>query len=295
MNTKEAAVAVQDFRLVELNDLPKYSPWPARLLGLTEWTPRKRNGQLISTEYGEKWGTLLQEYENNKFAHLREATQYLFSAHFPSDFLFHVGERIYYSENNDSFWNFFYGRIGQVLTEYMSRDDTLVELGCGWGRNLFYALQSRLCRDAIGGEYTEEGLTLGGLVGEEFKLPIEFLHFDYYNPDREFLKKLKGTVVFTHNSIEQIRYMPEQTISSLIESEPKAVIHFEPVYEYRDEDTLLHYLWKRYTEVNDYNRNLLTVLKKFEKERRLKIGIEKIHALGLNAFNPGSFITWEPK
>lgn len=286
---------MEAFRLVELNDLPKYSPWPARLLGLTEWTPRNRNGQLIRAEYGEKWGALLQEYVNNKFANLGEAIQYLFSAHFPSDFLFHVGEQIYYSENNNGFWEFFYERIGRVLTQYMTRDDTLVELGCGWGRNLFYALQTRLCKNAIGGEYTEEGLTLGRLVGQQFKLPIEFFHFDYYKPDWEFLKKLKGTVVLTHNSVEQIRYMPERTVSSLIQSKPKAVVHFEPVYEYLNRDSLLHYLWKRYTEVNDYNRNLLTVLKRFAKERRLTIGLEKAHEVGLNAFNPGSFVVWKPQ
>ena len=87
----------------------------------------------------------------------------------------------------------------------------------------------------------------------------------------------------------------EQTISSLIQSKPKAVVHFEPVYEYRNGDSLLHYLWKRYTEVNDYNRNLLTVLKRFAKERRLTIGLEKAHEVGLNAFNPGSFVVWKPQ
>lgn len=292
---KNDRTTVEKFRLIELNDLPKYSPWPARLIGLSDWVPRNRNDQLALREYGEKWGNLLQDYHNHEFANVHQAMEYLFRTHFPANMLFHVDEQIYYSENDSRFWNFFYMRITEVLSECLEPNDTLVELGCGWGRNLFYALKAGLCSDAIGGEYTKEGEMLGSLIAKQFDVPIEFSHFDYYNPASEFMHKLKGTVVFTHNSIEQISYLPEKTILSLIESRPKAVIHFEPVYEYRNKETLLHYLWKRYTETNDYNRNLLTVLKTFEKEGRLKITIEKVHALGLNAFNPGSFIVWEPK
>jgi len=296
MSLKNERAAVEDFSLIDLNDLPKYSPWPARLMKLSDWALRNRNDQFVLREYSEKWGDLLQDYENHRFADLREAMEYLFRAHFPSNILFHIGEQIYYSQSNAHFWNFFYSRITEILNEYLAADDTLVELGCGWGRNLFYALQSRLCKKAIGAEYTEEGLMLGKLIGKQFGLPIDFFHFDYYNPNPnlELLQKLKGTVVFTHNSIEQITYLPEETILSLIESRPRAVIHFEPIYEYRNKNTLLHYMWKRYTEINDYNRNLLTVLKMFEEQGRLKITVEKVHSLGLNAFNPGSFIVWEP-
>jgi hypothetical protein len=57
---------------------------------------------------------------------------------------------------------------------------------------------------------------------------------------------------------------------------------------------MLHYLWKKFTEINDYNRNLITVLKKFEKKGLLNILHEDKHSFGLNAFNPGSYIIWKP-
>lgn len=294
-HVKNDKVTAEDFDLIDLDDVPKYSSWPTRLTGLSDWIPRNRDDQLVLREYGGKWGALLRDYKNHEFENLDKAMEYLFRRHFPSNILFHIGEQIYLSKNNAQFWDFFYSKVRDILTEYMTPEDTLVELGCGWGRNLFYALQSRLCKKAVGGEYTEEGLMLGKLIGKQFRLPIEFFHFDYYNPNLELMQKLKGTVVFTHNSIEQITYLPEETILPLIESRPRAVIHFEPIYEYRNKDTLLHYVWKRYTEINDYNRNLLTVLKMFEEQGRLKITIEKVHSLGLNAFNPGSFIVWEPK
>ena len=294
METENNTTSVENFRLIDLNDLPKYSPWPTRLLGLSDWTQKSRSEKLVLREYGEKWGDLLQDYEKHKFANLLEAMNYLFYKHFPSYFLFHIGEQIYYAENNDLFWDFFYSEITGILAEYLRPDGTLVELGCGWGRNLFYALRMKLCKNAIGGEFTERGLMLGKLIEKQFDLPIDFFHFDYYNPAAELEHKLKGAVIFTHNSIEQINCIPEKTILALIKSKPIAVIHLEPIYEHCKENTFLHCLWKRYTELNDYNRNLLTVLKRFEKQGQLKITIEKPHALGLNAFNPCSFIVWEP-
>lgn len=83
-------------------------------------------------------------------------------------------------------------------------------MGCGWGRNLFTLYQRKLFKNAIGGEFTQEGITLGNLIAKEFNVPLEFFHFDYYNPKQEFMEKINGTVVFSHNSIEQITQMPQK-------------------------------------------------------------------------------------
>lgn len=293
-NTNDFQSVEKGFKLIDIDDLPQYSTWPARLLVVSDWETRVRNEQLVKTEYGQKWGDLSVEYRKHNFKTLRKAIEYLFITHFQSHILFHIDEQIYQAENSVQLWDYFYTRIMTVLGKHLTPDDTLVELGCGWGRNLLYALDKGLCQRAIGGEYTEEGQKLGQLIGKQFDLSLDINPFDYYKPDPEFMKCLKDTVVFTHNSIEQISYMPEETIQAIAENRPKAVIHFEPIYEYRTKDTMLHYIWKRYTEVNDYNRNLITVLKKLEQQGLLNILEERKHALGLNAFNPGSYIVWQP-
>ncbi|SOH04468.1 hypothetical protein KSMBR1_1970 [Candidatus Kuenenia stuttgartiensis] len=279
---------------IEINELPRYSPWPSRLFGLSDWDIKHRNNVIVSHEYGEKWGRLLSKYQERKFTNINEVLHYLFDTHFSDNILFHIYENIYYSANTPVFWDFFYNQIIQAITRYLTPNDTLVEMGCGWGRNLFTLYQRKLFKNAIGGEFTQEGITLGNLIAKEFNVPLEFFHFDYYNPKQEFMEKINGTVVFSHNSIEQITQMPQKTILSLIENRPKIVFHFEPIYEYRNKDTLLHYMWKRYTQVNEYNINLLTLLKDFEKKGQIRIDLEVPHVLGLNAFNPGSFIVWQP-
>lgn len=284
------------FMKIDLNQLPEFSPWPGRIMGVEEWkAPGERDKAHILREYGEKWGNLLQVFQNKSFADLTQALDFLFETHFPEKLLFHANEDIYYADTGPQFWNFFYAKISDVLSRYMSAEDSIVELGCGWGRNLFYFLNSGICRSAVGGEYAPEGIKLGELMKNRFNLPIEFHYFDFKNPGQEFLKKMEGKVVFTHNSIEQVNYLPKSTVLSIAACSPKVVVHFEPVYEYRNGNSLLHFFWKRYTEMNDYNRNLVSVLKELEKEGKIEIILEQIHYLGLNAFNPGSIIAWRPK
>jgi len=285
--------SVHSFQLIDLNDLPKYSPWPNRLLGLSSWEQICRDKNFSLREYWEKWEYLRHNYEKQTFTNLSEALYYLLKIT-PQSFLFLFDKKIYFTENNDQFWDFIYSEVKIYLSQYLSIDDTLVELGCGWGRNLLFAFKMNLCKNAIGGDFSKDGLNLGNSLKKQFELPINFFHFDYYSPSTEFLYKLKDTIVFTHNSIEQISYLPEKSILALIKSQPRVVIHLEPIFEHQNENTLLSCIWKRYIEINDYNRNLLTVLKRFEKQGLLKIIDEKPHALGLNAFNPCSFIVWVP-
>jgi len=44
-----------------VDDLPRFSPWPARLLGLTEWQPRRKTPAEVTREFDrDKWGELLE-------------------------------------------------------------------------------------------------------------------------------------------------------------------------------------------------------------------------------------------
>src|SRR5262249_37183244 len=48
-------------RTYTVDDLPRYSPWPARLLGLEPFQPKQKTPAEVSREFeGEKWGPLLR-------------------------------------------------------------------------------------------------------------------------------------------------------------------------------------------------------------------------------------------
>jgi hypothetical protein len=44
-----------------VDDLARYSPWPARLLGQSPWETRRKSPAEIDREFGvEKWGRMLE-------------------------------------------------------------------------------------------------------------------------------------------------------------------------------------------------------------------------------------------
>ena len=145
MKTQLNSISVNDFRLIDLNDLPKFSPWPSRLLGLSSFKQVLRSNDYSLREYEKKFSDILQSYNNQKFTSLFEALGFINTKLQPS-YLFIFDEKIYFTENNSMFWSFIYSEIIKVLGLYLKLDDTLVELGCGWGRNLFNNLYMKQCK-----------------------------------------------------------------------------------------------------------------------------------------------------
>ncbi len=283
------------FKEIFIEDLPKYSDWPYRIVGLSDWnlSSGKRTKKHIQKEYGQKWEKINNLINKNKNKTLEPFLHCAFRNHFPSNLLIHINEKFFYVRTNKMLWDYIYKIIAEHIDPYIPKNKTIVELGAGWGRNLFRFFSDGIADRIVGAEFTKEGVAAGRKIAEKYNVPGAFYHFDYNNPNKKLLPELKDTVVFTHNSIEQIPCLKSAFIEFLIQAKPAVIIHFEPVYEYRTKNTLHHLLWKRYTELNDYNRNLLTLLKEMEKRKKIKIVKEEPHLLGLNAFNPGSFIIWK--
>ncbi|HJQ55507.1 MAG TPA: hypothetical protein VJ890_01285, partial [Vineibacter sp.] len=54
------------FQAIDINDLPQWSDWPARLLGLTSFTPPVRTPAKIEEEYGQiKYATCLKAWQES--------------------------------------------------------------------------------------------------------------------------------------------------------------------------------------------------------------------------------------
>lgn len=166
-----------------------------------------------------------------------------------------------------------------------------MELVSGWGRNLLYLINHKVIQRGIGLDRNVAGLVVAKKISKKFKLDLNSFKFDYYKP---YLNRqhIQNNIVFTHNSVEQLNYISEKIIKDLSKSKPKVVIHLEPIYEHRQNQSILHFLWKKYTQVNDYNRNLLTILKKLDKDKIIKILKIKKNVIGLHAMNLCSIIVW---
>jgi hypothetical protein len=69
-------------------------------------------------------------------------------------------------------------------------------------------------------------------------------------------------------------------------------VHFEPCYEHFDELSLTGALRRRYVEVNDYNRNLVSLLHRHAASNVIAILEETRAVMGVNPLLPVSIVAW---
>jgi len=120
---------------------------------------------------------------------------------------------------------------------------------------------------------------------------MDVIEFNYYEAaDYAFIKP--DTTVFTTHSIEQI---PDATviIDNLEKHKDKInyVVHFEPTVV-RERTSLLGLLRNKYMELNDYNRNLIDVLKSRDNIEILELQTDVFGFIPLNSSN---LIAWKFK
>ena len=110
--------------------------------------------------------------------------------------------------------------------------DAVIELGCGYGRNLFdvyYGGGPTHCR-YYGGELTESGVLLAReLAALEPDMKAEFFSFDYLDPKLDHLPSFDRALVFTAHSIEQVCKI-DASLFGVIAGVARRVdcVHFEP-------------------------------------------------------------------
>jgi len=251
--------------------------WARRLLGLSDFQ-KKRDVQQIENEYNlDKYAKLLavelssmEEYKSKEFeqAGLHPVTGEMTISFGDSLFKASVAEAR----------NVYYGLIRTTLGKYPSQN--ICELGCGYGYNL-----SLFDKNVYGGEYSKNAVALGQ------KLGYDVVEFNYYKrEDYDMLRP--DTTVFTTHSIEQI---PDAAviIDNLEKHKSKInyVVHFEPTV-ISERTTLLGIMRNKYMELNDYNRNLVDLLKSRKDIEILELQTD---VFGLVPLNTTNLIAWKFK
>lgn len=274
---------------IDLNQLARFSHWPARMLGITPWGIPVRSHEKVREEYEQgNYSRALMAFQNGE-----RDIQRLRAAEFATDAsaaLISYGEDIYQTTLLEAYQTYYELLAGTILP-HVEEGDTLLELGCGYGYNLWMLRdKSNLALEYRGGEYARTGVELGNKL---FEGSIEVGQFDFYAPAHPVLEKIKGPIViFTSHAIEQIPDCGSFLKSILTYKDRiKYVVHIEPGYELQ-KDSLLGLMRRRYLEINDYNRNLYSVLK---GENSIEVIRAEPNVFGINAFNPSSIYEWKFK
>jgi len=278
---------------IPLDSLPQWSPWPARLLGMTDWTTQKRDIQKVDKEYDkEEYLRCLNFVQERKGATPEDVRTFEFRlprkplcVSQKNELFVLPAEHLLAVDN---------AMLAQILGPFMADVHTVVELGCGYGYNLWELRRQFPDKRFVGGEYSANAVRLAGLLyATHPNITVE--SFNYYDDAYSLLERCPAdgkTLVFTRHSIEQLP-SAKKFLTSLSQYFDRiaAVVHMEVAYENYG-NGLLDLLRKRYVVANDYNRDLVGLLQNHPDIAVLR---NEADVYGVSPLNPSSVIAWKPR
>ena len=152
--------------------------------------------------------------------------------------------------------------------------DAIIELGCGYGRNLFEIFYGGGPREAkyIGGEFTKSGVEIAQkLAKKASKIKTEFFHFNHLEPKLPFKKPFKRAFVFTCHSIEQVMQINENWFDEVVKAgEFVRGAHLEPFGFQLKNSGPLSDMHKDFMIQNSWNINFAEVLRQAVERKIIK-------------------------
>lgn len=274
---------------IGINELPIYSPWPARLLG-NKWRKPNRTTERVLAEYDkDKYSKLLSAWVNNVMSPSELARHGMDTELCP----FSIQSKLYLGTQS-TIQDIADKILIDAISPYIQSADTIIELGAGWGYNLFVLYPLWPDKQYIGGDVAPNAIELASHMAEVYPYPhTHFEVFNFTDSMWSIFDNIKDkAIVLTRHAIEQLP-SARDTIAKLVKYKDKIeiVIHLEPLYELSPVDNLLGLLRRSYAEANDYNVDLLSAVKGKAKKKILTIDYD---ILGSNPLNPTSLLVWKP-
>jgi hypothetical protein len=278
---------------ITLNELPHYSPWPARLLGLAPWIVPVRNLTKVDAEYDkDKYQSYLAFYREHKTTEVTPEHVKQFEFGDAGEMCVSLGEELVLFSRGEARERYL-NLLRDTMAEAIAGADTIVELGCGYGFNLWMLAQYFPGKKYLGGKYSNNAIELAARLyasgTQSSQITVE--NFNFYDPKYHLLNRADGRhiAVFTAHAIEQLP--SAANVIEAIESCGRrlTVFNFEPVFELYS-NSLLGLLRRKYAVANDYNRDLYTLLQAHNRLRVIQV-VPDVY--GANPLNPTSVIRWE--
>jgi len=276
-----------------VDDIPKYTPWVNRILGIDPWSQKNRIPEGNSREFNiDKWGELYRWYSDNEYQNkINEVNEYWYRE-LDSTLMLERGK---FDLEPVSIANTKYlDLVYKAIIKY-SPVSSVLELGAGFG-NIIINIAKKL-GDNIGiyaAEYTSNGRSLIKNIASNNNIDIAVGSCDFMTGEINGISVPADSCIITSYASQYVPILDDKFIDSILKLRPKVVIQFEPVYEHCDDGSLFGLLRKRYIEINDYNTNLLTLLKNEEKKGTIYIIKERAIVFAVNPLLAISVVIWTP-
>ena len=277
---------------IDVDQLPIYSEWPARLLGLEQFKQRFKTKEEIDREFEcDKWGGLLSQIQQNPSGwSLVEADNFFLNG---SQTVLSIKNDLYIAPSIKSH-EYYLNEIEKRLSEFQPIQ-ALVELGAGYGCTILNLAKRAIFSGVklFAAEYTQSGIACLKHLSAAENIRLVVGACDFTLPSICEMNIPEKSLVYTNWAVSYVPILDDVFVDGMIKLKPAAVVHFEPCIEHYD-DSLLGLLREKYTYMNDYNKNLLTLLRKRESSGDIRIIKEEPCFYGDNCFAPCSFVAWSP-
>ena len=173
----------------------------------------------------------------------------------------------------------------------------LVELGGGFGANLFaLALGEKKWNRLIGLDISQNAIQAGREIASHFALPqqISFDRIDIIKGSDSTFRHLRGRPVLTYYCLEQLKHDTRIVIENILQAGPSRVIHIEPTFELLHLSSLKDMVTYLYIVRKDYQNNLLSTLKEYERKGKVKVVMVQRLYYAPTVRNDPTLICWEP-
>ncbi len=278
---------------IKLEDLPKFTEWPKRLMALESFAVKYKTEKEVLREFNQdKWGQLLIQVREMNEPTLDEVERVLVD--YCTQIPYYEGGEFYLA-NERQLLDMHLELFENVLRQHIEGASCLVELGAGYGSKLLAIGQREgfSSLPLLAGEYTQSGRELISILAASLDNSIAVGYCDFREMKIDGLNIPENALIFTSYAAHYVPELSKDFVGFLAKLNPRAVVHFEPCYEYYAADSLHGMMCRRYMELNDYTRNLASIIEASHNRGEISLRIRK-NVIGSNPFLPISVVEWSP-
>lgn len=176
----------------------------------------------------------------------------------------------------------------ETFGKFIDEKDEIVELGCGYGKNLFALRRNNFKNKMIGNDISKNAIIIAKKLNEKFNSNIEFTTLDMTSNYSKDI--IENKTVFTYGALEQTKYQLEIILKKLIDSNPKQIIHFETLPRLLPNNLFgISVRANRFRK--DYQTKILQILEKYGDKVSIS-NLEKVKTCP-SVFNPMMMVRYK--
>ncbi|SEM34157.1 hypothetical protein SAMN05443254_101863 [Bradyrhizobium sp. OK095] len=189
------------------------------------------------------------------------------------------------------------GALSELISRHAGGARSLLELGAGFGYNLFSLSLDPQWSSLRGFDIAPNGIEAGRQIATRFDLSdrVSFDRIDLTDAGDPRFEQLAGTTIFTYFCIEQIPHAVEAVVENIIRAKPARVVNIEPAVDMLKLSDPRDLTSRVYIQSMDYQTRLFKLLDTLDSRGRIRILARERMAFAPTLHNDGLLYAWEPR